>query len=206
MAKTITPHVIIVLKLPKPVPAFIIAATNIVDAMTANSKTFPSPSPALALVSPHIADLTAKEGVAKTRASGAVADRDAALTIVVGDLKSLRAYVETVANADPANAASIAKDASMSVRTQATRTKSDLAVKSVASGEVQVVAKAIAGGKAHEWEYSLDGKTWTDVPTTLQGKTTIKGLQVGVTTYFRHRVVTKAGVQDWGQPISAIVT
>ena len=206
MAKPVTPHISIVLKLPKPVPAYIIAATNIVDAMTANPKTFPAPSPALATVSTHIADLATKESAAKSRASGATADRDAAVKVLLVDLKSLRAYVETIANGDPGNAASIAKDAGMSVRARTTHPKSDLAVKHVATGEVKVVAKAIKGGKAHDWQYSLDGKTWTDVPSSLQGNTTIKGLQVGVLTYFRHRVITKIGVQDWGQPISAVVT
>jgi len=206
MAKPVTPHIIIALMLPKPVPAFIIAATSIVDAMTANAKTFPTPSPTLSVVSTHIADLTTKESAAKTRASGTVADRDAAVRLVRIDLRSLRAGVEIVANADLANAESIAKDAGMSVRKLIFRLKSDLAVKHVMSGVVKVVAKGIKGGKAHDWQYGLDGKAWTDLPTSLQASTTVKNLRVGVMTYFRHRFITKAGPEDWGQPISTIVT
>ncbi len=42
MATVQTPHkIIVVLKLPKPVAAFIIRATTIHDAMAANSKTYP---------------------------------------------------------------------------------------------------------------------------------------------------------------------
>ncbi len=176
MAKPVTQRFSIVLKLPKPVPALIVAATNIVDALTANAKTFPSPIPALAIVLAHIADLSKKESAVKTRASGTVPDRDTAAKLLIGDLKSLRAGVETTVNADPANAESIAKDAGMSVRKHTHPAKSDLAVKHVASGEVKVVAKVVKGDRSHEWQYSLDGKTWADVPTSAQASTTIKGL------------------------------
>ncbi len=206
MAKLVVPHFGIALKLPRPVPALIIAATNIVDAMTANSKTFPSPVPALSVVLAHIADLATKEATAQRRMPGSVPDRNTAVKLVVVDLKSLRGGVELVANADPENAASIAKAAGMNLRKHTLPAKSDLAVKRLASGEVKVVAKATQGGKAYEWQYSLDGKAWTDLPSSTQAHTTVKGLQVGALTHFRHRPVTKTGVPDWGQSISVVVT
>jgi hypothetical protein len=56
----------------------------------------------------------------------------------------------------------------------------------------------------------LDGRscvdtTWISLPSSLQAKTTISGLTPLTTVMVRHCAVTKAGPQDWSQPISAVV-
>jgi len=72
---------------------------------------------------------------------------------------------------------------------------------------VHVVAKATKGAKLNDWQYSVDGgKTWVSIPSTTKAKTTISGLTPGVEVTYRQRVQTKAGAQDWSQPISALVT
>jgi hypothetical protein len=59
---------------------------------------------------------------------------------------------------------------------------------------------------SHDWQYSTDGgKTWTAVPTTLQGKTAITGLTPGSSLVVRHRAVTKAGADDWSLTQALIV-
>jgi hypothetical protein len=71
---------------------------------------------------------------------------------------------------------------------------------------VQVLAKATKGAQAHEWQLSTDGgKTWSDLPTTTKASTQVETLTVGATVTFRHRPVTKAGLGDWSQPVSAVV-
>lgn len=96
----------------------------------------------------------------------------------------------------------------MCLRKPVSYNKPDLAAKSSGiSGTVKVVAKAIAGARTYDWAYSTDGgRTWTSAPLTTRASTRIPNLTVGATVMFRHRAITKAGVQDWGQPVSAVVT
>ena len=178
----------------------------IVSAMTENKGTFVTPNPALALVSGHLGDLQTAQANVQTHAVGLVAIRDAKKAIVVTDMRQLRTYVQQLVDANPAEAETIATQAAMTLRKSPQVHKSDLAVKHLVSGSVQITAKAVAGAHAHEWQFSVDGgKTWTSVPASLQAHTTIVGLQVGVMTQFRHRDITKSGPGDWSQPISALV-
>lgn len=71
---------------------------------------------------------------------------------------------------------------------------------------MKLAAKAAAQGASYDWEWSSDGgKTWTQVPSTLQAKTTISCLPVATTVLFRFRSVVKTGEADWCQPISFVV-
>jgi hypothetical protein len=175
--------------------------------MAANASTLPAPKPALTVLAADIGTLVVKEAATKARTVGAAADRDAARKVVTDDLHEERAYVETLANADPDHAVQIAEDAAMTLHGVTPRNKSDLAAKHGAvSGSVHVVAKALKGARANEWQYSTDGgKTWIDLPTTTSAKTTVQNLTAGSTVHFRHRPVTKTGVGDWSQPVSTLV-
>jgi hypothetical protein len=161
----------------------------------------------MAVLTSHIDDLSAKQAATETRTKGAAATRDTARKLVAVDLGSLKDYVGQVVNADPANAESIATEAGMAVRKAKNPAKPPLAAKSSSVGTVKLVAKAIKGGKSNEWQQSSDGgKTWTALPPSTRVATTVTGLQSATTVMFRHRVVTKAGAQDWSQPISAVVS
>jgi hypothetical protein len=185
---------------------FIGKTSAILAAMTGNIS-FPSPSPTLATVTSDSTALTNAQAVALTRAKGAAAERNVKLAIVVSDLKLLAAYVQGVADGDPANALSIIESAGMSVKKPGQKTpKQDLALKHGAvSGVVDVLAKAQGPRTSYEWQWSTDGKTWSALPTTIQAKTSITGLIPGTTIYVRHAVVTKTGVGDFGQVVSTMV-
>jgi hypothetical protein len=58
---------------------------------------------------------------------------------------------------------------------------------------------------SYEWQYSLDQKTWTNAPSSLQAKTTITGLTSSTTYYFRFRGVTKAGEGAFSQVVQILV-
>ena len=197
----------VVLKSPEKVADFIVHAQAVHDTMAVNTKTIPVPNPPLSVLATHINDLMVKEAAAKTKAVGAVADRDAAKKVVSDDLSNERSYVETLVNADPTNGALIAQDAGMQLRKPGVRNKPDLATKKGAvSGAVHAIAKATKGAKANEWQYSLDGgKTWIDLPSTTKASTTIQNLTPGTSVSIRTRVLTKAGHSDWGQPVSTLV-
>jgi hypothetical protein len=196
----------IVLNLPNRVDALITRTTTIHDAIAQNAKTFPSPTPTPVVFAGHIADLSSKQATAKTRAHGAAAIRDDARKLVILDCKQLAAYVQAIANANPDNADSIAGQADMTVRKRTKPSKPPLGAKQKLSGEVQLTAKALKGARANDWQFSSDGgKTWISVSTSTKAKTVVTGLQPGTTVMFRHRAITKAGPQDWGQPISTLV-
>jgi hypothetical protein len=194
------------LKLPKKVPALITQAEHIVQAMT-NNPSFPLPSPALATVTQAAGDLQAAETATLSRAKGAAATRNDRRLVLVKMLQQLKAHVQSVADANVENAASMIQSAGMAVRKPAARTPRVFAAKAgTVSGSVTLVARAAARRSSYEWQYSTDaGKTWLAAPSTLQAKTTVSGLTPGATMEFRYRPVTKKGEGDWSQPNSLIV-
>ena len=201
-----THRVIAALNMPLSVPAFIKGSRAVVTAM-ANNPYFPSPNPPLPTVTKSIDQLDAAEQLAATRAKGAVEARDAARANVVSNLHDLRQYVQSRADADPANAEKIITSAGMSVKRSPARTKSDFEAKAgPVSGSVHLVVRAPARRASYEWQWSIDGgKTWQQAPGTLQAKTTIAGLPMGVVCEFRFRSITKGGEGDWSQVIQFLV-
>jgi hypothetical protein len=205
--KTSKYKIAVTLGLPHKVGDLLAIAQMIHDTTAANPKSLPSPSPALSVLQTDINALANKEAIAKTRVAGAVIDRDLAARALRIDLNNERAYVELVANADPANAAQIAQDAGMKLRKPLVRNKPPLAVKAGAtSGSVKVVAKATKGAHGNDWQLSLDGgKTWVDLPSTTKASTSVANLTPATTVQFRQRVLTKAGKSDWSVPVPHIV-
>ena len=61
------------------------------------------------------------------------------------------------------------------------------------SGSVRLAAKAVAKVASYEWQLSKDaGKTWLELPKTLQAKTAVSGLTPGMTYGFRFRAGVRA--------------
>jgi hypothetical protein len=207
MKPTNAPKVYVVIRRSHVAAAFLGMSKAILEAVTNAKTTFPTPTPPLVQLSNDISAFDAAQTAALTRAKGAAQKRNAAMAEVVADLDLLRAYVQTVANSDPANALTIAHSAGMDLRKTPARTKNDLNAKpGTVSGSVAVSAKVAGVRSSHNWEYSTDGgKTWLVWSQSLQGKTTITGLTPASFVLVRHQAVTKAGPQDWSQPISVLV-
>jgi hypothetical protein len=198
-------RVLVTLALPRSIPALIKRAQGVVAALT-NNAAFPSPTPTLATATAHINTLATAEVVAGTRAQGSAAARDDQLRIVLADLHQLKSYVQAVADQNPESAAALITSAGMSTRKAPDRNKAPLAIKQGAvSGSIVLVAKAAAHRAAYAWQWSLDQKTWTTLPDTLQAKTTASGFTPGVMVYARSRAVLAAGEGDWGQVVSLLV-
>jgi hypothetical protein len=193
------------LNLPKPVPALITFANSVVHAMT-NHPAFATPSPTLAAVTAAIADLQSAETGAIGRAKGAVATRNEKRVVLVSLLVQLKAYVQSTADADADNSASIIQSSGIAVRKSTVRTpRVFAATQGALSGEVKLITKAASNRASYDWQYSVDGgKTWVDAPSTLQAKTTVSGLAAGTTVQFRYRAnhqdrgggLQSAGVSD----------
>jgi hypothetical protein len=194
------------LLLPRSVPALIVFAEGIVKRMTGNTA-FPSPAPALTVVTAAIDDLRTAETGALARTKGATAARNAKRTALVALLQQLRAHIQATADANPPSAASVIESAGVAVRKTPTRhARTFIAKPGRVSGVATVVAATAARRASYEWQYSADGgKTWLTAPSTLQAKTEIPGLTPGATVQFKYRSVTKTGESDWSQPVSLLV-
>ena len=202
-----TLRVLVALILPKPVPALILFAQNVVKRMTGNPY-FPAPAPTLATVTTAIDGLSTAEAAAIARTKGAVSTRNAKRKELIAVLQQLRSYVQSVADADEANAPAIIESAGLAVRKRPARRARVFAAKpGSASGSAALIA-ASAGHRAfYEWQYSTDGgKTWVSASTTLQAKTTVTGFAPGAIVQFKYRAATKTGEGEWSQPVSLTVS
>jgi hypothetical protein len=172
-----------------------------------NNPHFPTPDPAISAFSDALTKYSAAETAAQSRLKGTVAARNAARVVFLGAIHALKARIQSVADANPEQAEAIITSTTLSVKKTTIRQKQTFAVKyGPTSGTVHVIAKAAGARAAYEWQYSLDaGKTWVQVPNTLQAKTSISSLPVATTVEFRYRVTTKAGMGDWSQAISLLV-
>lgn len=190
--------IFVVLGLPKAVAALIIRLNAILDAMAANKTTFPSPPVPFATAQAHVAALVSAEADVQAKKPGTKPVRDAALLLVKQDAQQLHGYVQTLCNASPSEAATIAANAAMALHKKGAPTKADIAVKQQISGTVHVSARSIKNAKSHEWQLSSDGgKTWSVLPPTSKASTLVSGIAPGTTVQVRHRIVTTTGPTDW---------
>jgi hypothetical protein len=157
-------HILVALNLPRRIPDLIAYAKSIVTAMTGNP-TFPNPSPTLATLEVDITALDTAESAVLTRTKGAAAARNVKLATVRSDMDLTRAYVQPVANTNPAKAESVIHSSGMAVKKITLRNKADLAaVAGSVPGSAHLVAKAAGHRAAYEWQYSTDQKTWNRAP------------------------------------------
>jgi fibronectin type III domain protein len=188
---------------PKDVLVF---ARHVVVCMTDNPY-FTSPNPPLTVLQTDIDALEASEAAVLTRAKGTAEARDADLATLKSHLEYERAYVQKVADADPANAEDIIASSGMSKKSVGSRTKGELGARQGSvSGLVELLAKSAGDRAAYSWQYGTDGETWTNLPPTMQASTTVSGLTPGVRYFFRVRVLAVAGLGDWSDVVSLIVT
>ncbi len=197
---------IAVLSIPRRVQAFVPYAQSIVTAMTGNPS-FPSPVPALALVTTATGALQDAESATLARTKGAVEARDDKRAALVALLQQLRGYVQTVADGDIETAATVIRSAGMAVKKVATaKARTFSAEQGAVSGSAKLVAPSAGPRASYEWQYSTDGgKTWIAAPSTLQARTTVPGLTPGATVEFRFRPILKTGQGDWSQTAQLIV-
>jgi hypothetical protein len=198
-------RIIAVLKPPVNVTALVIQAKAIVVAMTGN-KSFPSPTPSLSSIEAQATALSNAETVAMSRVRGAADARNVQRAALFNALHTLKAYVQSVADADLANALAIIESAGFSVKQRTTRSKLEFQVtQGAGSGVADVAVKAVSKRAAYYWQCSADGKTWTSLPATLQAHTTVTGLTPGTKYFFRYATLTKTGESNWSQVVSLII-
>ena len=127
---------------------------------------------------------------------------------LVALLKLLKAYVQSVADDNAENAASIILSAGMDLVERGDKPKQDIVVEQGSlSGEARIILRAWAKLANYAVQMSSDGgKTWIDLPKRNQAKIIVSNLVPGTTYLFRYRVATRRGpVSDWSTPYAFIV-
>jgi len=116
-------------------------------------------------------------------------------------------YANTVVEKLPADAGrTVLQSGGLEPKKVTARNLPDLAVKyGGLMGAVLLVARSMGKGSAYAFAFSTDQKSWTPCPTSLKVKTTVSGLTVGTTYYFRVQATTKKGLQDWSTIVSFVV-
>jgi hypothetical protein len=194
-----------VLDLPKRINVLITYADNVVKMMTGNAY-YPSPSPALTVVSAAITDLQNAETATLSRLKGAAATRNAKRAALVSLLQQLRTYVQTIVDGNEENAPAMIQSSGLAVKKTAVRKPRVFAALAGAnSGTVKLVAPSAGRRVSYAWQYSTDGKTWIDMALTLQVKATLTGQTPGAVLQFRYCSVSKTGQTDWSAPVTLTV-
>jgi hypothetical protein len=206
----------VVLKANKKKPAFFLAICQaILAGITAHQNLFQNLPITLAILQAQIKALDDYQQQARRRIPGAAAQRNTALDTVDVSIQALVKYVQGLVTASPEQAETLAQAAGMKLAAVPNRSKPVLAAKQKdgQSGVVYLVANVsalIGNGKKRgqsflSWQFSLDGKVWTSVPSTPYGKTTITGLTALTTYLFRVSFTDKNGEGAWSQALSFLV-
>jgi hypothetical protein len=188
----------------KSIPRYLAACRLVVTMMTDNPY-FPSPTPSLKEVSAKLDDLEEREELARKGGKGKVPERDVTLREVHILMTALKAYVQSVANAEPEKAEAIIRSAGMNVGKPRARAKPPIGAKhGNAPGRVVLDAKALPQPVQYRWQMSTNQETWTDLQETFKTKTSVEGLVPATIYAFRLRTVTNDGPSEWSQPVTIV--
>jgi hypothetical protein len=199
---------LIKLALARTILALIAQTYRISAAMAANVAIFGTPNPALSIINAANLALEQAQTLALTHAAGAATARNLKAIALRNLLKQLAAYVVSIADANPSQAANIYAAAGWSERAIGRYLKPLLAVTSLVAGTARLVAKAGPKGKRvfYNWRYTADGgKTYVSAPGTNVANTTITGLPSGVLVGFEYSMTIKNVTGAWSQTVTATI-
>jgi hypothetical protein len=200
-----THHTLLAIHLPRKHGDLLVFAHHVVESMTGNAH-LPNPTPPLATVTADIEALQAAEVAAQSRAKGSADARDLPLQKVVGDLHSLAGYVQSVADANPAEAVAIITSAGFGTHPHGVHAAPDISAHMGVGGLVMLRAHAVGRHAAYEWQQSADGgKTWTNLPSTTTAHTSVAGLAFAQSFSFRVRGNVGTTTGDWTDPVTILI-
>ncbi len=196
------------LNMPNKIGDKIIRAQSIQTKLTGNANfpvgSWPANIVSLTQFGTDVTTLVTTE-TAVVNKTGTVAARNAALTVVLTDLRALKTMVQVKADANPANAANIIISAGFIVVTRSNHSKrQNQALNTEVLGTVLLTADK---GGHHEWQMSKDGGTTiVNLPATTTSITKVTGLNPGDVWYFRNRKVnTKKTTYNWSTWLKLII-
>ena len=201
-----TVHPEVILGIPQKPHADVVIATDTIIAAVAGSAYFSNTTAQVAAATTAHSAYSQAVTDAKNKIPGAVKVRRDAKVALIKALDPLRVIVQLAVDARIDLAATIAESAKMKLRKVATHSKADFAASDgPGSGQVRLIARAIARALLYFWEISVDQKTWTVALDTAAAQAVLSGLTVGQTYYFRFRARTRKGTTDYAQILSHVV-
>jgi hypothetical protein len=199
-------YIHVVLNTPDPESKLAGYATTVLTKLTGNTH-YPNPVPTLAIFGAHIAALIKADSDVAAGVPDAVSVRNAAREAVKEDLEHERDYVQGTMESqagvvDLTAIQAFVESAGMSLKKVTPRPKAVLGIKAGDDeGSLVCTAPYSPARDTNEWGYSLDQKTYVDLPSSRQSTMTATGLPVGVPLYVRHRTLTKDGYTTWSAPM-----
>lgn len=179
---------IAVLKMPRCMGDKIIRANDILDKLQNNTYIIAHWNPdavSLTDFEIHVQAFIDAEVNTKLRTVGLVALRDAALAMLMQDLRQLCTMVQGIACQATGSAEALIESAGFVVKKSGHRPKNiNAAYNTQIPGTVKLTAE---GGRAHEWEMSKDQINITSLPATPTAYTYVKNLPQGEVMCFRTR-------------------
>ena len=202
-------RILAVLHMPRTVPEFVAFAESVVRCMQ-NSPHFPDPTPPLELVTKAIDELRRAQEQSLLRTRGAAQLRDEKLATVGGFLGLVRAYVQGVADLDVEQglrARAVIRSAGLAVRKEMERQPVRFYARlGDEPGLIKIAAPVAARTAVYEWECSVDrGRTWKELPRTLQSRTSLSCPKGQGVVEIRYRAITRAGTDPWSGVIAIFV-
>lgn len=186
-------------------------AKQIISALTGNPA-FPTPQPALTLITAAAEKLQTSLNDAQTARQTAITKTNIAHTDeddLEGVLRQSAAYVESMAGDDEAKILS----AGMSIRSAASSRPVSAAPGGLTAtegdhdGELDLSWDKVNTAKSYEIQQSPDpptGTSWAHAAVSTKSSATVSGLTSGTRYWFRVRAVTAAGPSGWSDPATKI--
>jgi hypothetical protein len=178
---------------------------------------FVSIAPILAALTKDVVAVNKAQGAMKGGGKIAADARNVALKAMKNSYRAFVAGVQGLCDAAPdlEHAMALASAAGVNVKKAPVHTGELFRAKALGNGSVKVYARLATSVRAllkrskrvyFEWQVSTDGgQTWTPLPGTNYGNTTVNDLTAGAKVYFRHRTTVKNTVSDWSQSIAVRV-
>jgi hypothetical protein len=191
----------------KPIATLIADVRHYVQSMTGNVH-FPTPNPALSVVTAANNTLETSYDAAQLKTKGFAQKRNADLKALKIQLNLLAAYVVSIANQDPNNAENIILSAGMALKKHTPPQPKVFTVKQgKLSGSVNLDSKA---QKRAFYIYQMttditNPASWVTIYNGTKVRFTKTGLAVGSHPYFRVAVVTVTGQGDFSLPVGIVV-
>jgi hypothetical protein len=185
------------LRLPRDAQGLHTRGLAIWSAIKADPAHFPNPYPPAAEVEADLAGLGDTLQAAEGGGPIEMAAQHGAANKVRQTLELLGKYVQSVVRAGPIeDAPALISNVLMFESAVGRRTpKPEIEVRDgTTSGDVRLIALAVASAVAYFWEYSEDQETWTAGAHTAQARSTLEGLLPGKVYYFRFRALRREGL------------
>jgi len=192
---------------PRSVPHYIKTCGNILTKMSGDA-TYGSPPVAYTQVEDDLDALLTSEQATRNGPRGAAADRDAKLKVMRAHMRLLKAFVQSLADADVARSQVLIEGSGMSVARKAVRTKPDFEARAGHTpATVDLACRAVKARRVtYFWQMSKNQVDWADLPETLRAKASVSGLTTGTTYFFRFRTLTHAGLSAWSAVVTIVAT